>query len=659
LFDSQQFGEAARVCDESLVLLPNSSELHFFRSEIYARAGEKALAIASCRRALNLDPGLLSAQQRLSLLLFEAGQLEEAEASYRREIELTPQHYGPYHQLGVVLMKTARNAQAVEQFKLATSLNPASAASYVCLGNAYMEADDPSGKSLELAQASFEKAIVLEPKVSDFHCSMGFCYWMSAQLDRAVASFEKAIELNAGNVKARWARVMLWAPAFAAKGSEDPRGRAGFANELAKFQDWWSKSDAGGDLFVGELQPFFLAYQEESNLALLKQYGQVCAMAMQRFLEREPAPPLLRPTEKRIRLGIVSADIRMHSVWLALIKGWLKSFDRTQFEIVIFSLAAEEDPETTWARSKSDLFFDGPKSVSQWVAEIRGQNCEILLYPAVGLDPLTLKLASLRLAPVQLNTWGHPDTSGLPTLDYYLSADCFEPADAQDQYSEQLVLLPHLGNRMDALSVPNVEPVLASMHLDPARPILVCPGTPYKYQPVNDHVFADIARAVPSAQLVFFRGASAALADLLQTRITKEFQAAGLDAKDHVRFIRWLSFSEFHSLLRRADVLLDTIGFSGYNTAVQAMECGLPLVTREGRFLRGRLASGVLRRIGLPELIAQTKAEYVSLVARLVSDRGYRTHIRQEIEQRRPVLFDDQSAMGPFQDFLRSIARRS
>ena len=103
--------------------------------------------------------------------------------------------------------------------------------------------------------------------------------------------------------------------------------------------------------------------------------------------------------------------------------------------------------------------------------------------------------------------------------------------------------------------------------------------------------------------------------------------------------------------------MLDTIGFSGYNTAVQAMECGLPLVTREGRFLRGRLASGVLRRMDLQELIVPTKADYVALVTRLVTDSDYRAHIRHEIEQRRSVLFNDQSAMGPFQDFLASIVR--
>jgi protein O-GlcNAc transferase len=77
-----------------------------------------------------------------------------------------------------------------------------------------------------------------------------------------------------------------------------------------------------------------------------------------------------------------------------------------------------------------------------------------------------------------------------------------------------------------------------------------------------------------------------------------------------LHFIRWLNFEEFHCLLGRADVMLDTIGFSGYNTATQAMECGLALVTREARFLRGRLASGSLRRMDLQELIVQTKADW-------------------------------------------------
>ena len=657
LSKSGRLAEATKLCEESMAVLPDSAELHFYRSNLHLRSNEKTLAIASCRQALALNPALLAAQQSLSRLLLDTEQLEQAEASYRREIELTPEHFGPRHQLGVVLNRTGRHSAAIEQFKRAISLNPRSGASFFSLGETYTEFDNDSEESRALAQTNYEKAVEVEPDVSAFHCSLGFSYWHTAQLDRARASFDRAVELDPGNAKARWARVMVWTPAFSSKGADDSMDRSGFGGELARFEDWWVKSETDGALFIGDLQPFFLSYQEENNLSLLKQYGQVCAKAMRRWLDRQELPALIRPIGKRVRLGIVSADIRLHSVWIALIKGWFQSFDLERFELVVFSLADQVDAETTWARSKSDVFVGGPKTLSEWVTAMREQNCEVLLYPAVGLTSMTLKLASLRLAPIQTNTWGHPDTSGLPTLDYYVSANCFEPADAQDHYSEQLVLLPHLGNRVQPLALQSSDPDFAAMNVDLEMPILVCPGTPFKYQPEHDHIFADIARRIPNAQLVFFRPSVTALAKLLQGRLTKAFEAVGLNVMDHVRFVRWLTFHEFHCLLRRADVLLDTIGFSGYNTAVQAIECGLPLVTREGQFLRGRLASGVLRRIELEELIVQTKADYVNLVARLVTDRPYRAHIRHEIQQRRSVLFDDRSAMGPFQDFLESVAR--
>ncbi len=657
LFKSDRFAEATKLCQEGLAILPKSAELHFWRSNLYLRSDQKDLAIASCRQALALNPVMIAAQQSLSRLLLETEQFEQAEDSYRREIELTPQHFGPHHQLGVVLSRVKRHTEAIEQFKRAIALNPRSGASYFSLAETYTEFDSESGETLALAQANYEKAVEVEPGVSSFHRSLGLNYWRGTQLERALNSLNKAIVLDPGDAKARWARVMLWAPPFSVNASGVSLDRSGFGAELAKFEDWWVTSGTDGAQFVGDLQPFFLTYQEESNLPLLKQYGQLCAKAMQRWLDRQQSPAFKRPMGKRIRLGVVSGDIRLHSVWMALIKGWFQSLDLERFELVVFSLAELVDPETSWARSRADVFIGGPKSILQWVAALREQNCEILLYPAVGLQPMALKLACLRLAPVQINSWGHPDTSGLPTLDYYVSADCFEPANAQDHYSEQLVLLPNLGNRLQPLTLTSKDPGFAVLNIDLERPILVCPGTPFKYQPEHDHIFADIAREVPDAQLVFFRPSITVLANLLEARVTRQFEAAGLNVKDHVRFIRWLNFHEYHCLLRHATVLLDTIGFSGYNTAVQAIECGLPLVTREGQFLRGRLASAVLRRMELEELIVQTKTDYVSLVVKLVTDRDYRAHIRHEIQQRRSVLFDDESAMGPFQDFLKAVAR--
>ena len=111
--------------------------------------------------------------------------------------------------------------------------------------------------------------------------------------------------------------------------------------------------------------------------------------------------------------------------------------------------------------------------------------------------------------------------------------------------------------------------------------------------------------------------------------------------------------------MKRADVFLDTIGFSGFNTAVQALECGLPIVTREGRFLRGRLASGPLKRIGLSELVARSDEEYVELAVRLARGADYRRHVRERIMASRGVLFEDRAPIHAMERFLSEAVARS
>jgi predicted O-linked N-acetylglucosamine transferase (SPINDLY family) len=110
-------------------------------------------------------------------------------------------------------------------------------------------------------------------------------------------------------------------------------------------------------------------------------------------------------------------------------------------------------------------------------------------------------------------------------------------------------------------------------------------------------------------------------------------------------------------LLKRAAVCLDTIGFSGFNTAMQAVECGAPIVAREGRFLRGRFASGILGRIALPELVARSEEEYVTIASRLCRDEGYRGEMRTRIESGRSALYEDITPVRALEDFLLEATR--
>jgi protein O-GlcNAc transferase len=258
----------------------------------------------------------------------------------------------------------------------------------------------------------------------------------------------------------------------------------------------------------------------------------------------------------------------------------------------------------------------------------------------------------VRLARLQAVSWGHPETSGLPTIDCYLSADLMEPPGAEQHYSERLVRLPNLGCCFEERPVAEEPPQPERWGIDPSVPLLVCPGVPYKYAPQHDWVFPEIAARLGECRFVFFAFGAEGPWRRLRARLVAAFERRGLAFDDYVSVLPWQTNAAFLGWLSRADVFLDTIGFSGFNTASQAIQCGLPVVTREGRFLRGRLASGPLKRIGLEELVVPTEEAYVELAVRLVEDGDYSEAVEARIDAGRPRLFNDLAPIRALEAFL-------
>ena len=264
-----------------------------------------------------------------------------------------------------------------------------------------------------------------------------------------------------------------------------------------------------------------------------------------------------------LRVGIVSAHVRDHSVWTTIVKGWLQNIDRDRFELHLFHVGSKQDDETAWARSRSASFEHGAKGLRQWVDVILAKRPDVLIYPEIGMDSMTVKLASLRLAPVQAVAWGHPETSGLPTMDYYLSAAALEPPNAQENYTERLVAFPRLGCCYTPSPVTGADPDFAALGLDPDAPVLLCPGTPFKYAPQHDAVFIDIARKLGRCQFVFFVYERRDLSEKFRQRLMFNFTQAGLAFEDYCVFIPWQDRAAFHGLMKRADVFWIPSDFPG------------------------------------------------------------------------------------------------
>ena len=144
---------------------------------------------------------------------------------------------------------------------------------------------------------------------------------------------------------------------------------------------------------------------------------------------------------------------------------------------------------------------------------------------------------------------------------------------------------------------------------------------------------------------------------MLEERLARRFRAAGLDFANCVTFIPTLDRARYFGLMQRAHLLLDTIGFSGFNTAIQAIECGLPVIAREGEFMRGRLASGILRHIGMDALVAGSDEAFVDLTVTLTRDRVRWNALRDEMVRRRSALFGDLAPVRALETFIDSVAR--
>jgi protein O-GlcNAc transferase len=589
-------------------LLQRGSEL--------ASSGDFAGAAAAFGRAARLRPDLKAAHFNHGSACRDCGDLEGAADAYQRAVELDPAWADAQFTLGQCLRELARFDEAI---------------------------------------APLARAVALQPGLVEAHVELGHACTATGDWHAAVSHFRAALTLDPSHLKARWALTVAQIPGVY-DGQVDPaERRSAFEAELEPLgRAVREAAPLAAAQAVAVHQPFFLAYRETDNRELLARYGAICAGAMGAWqAEAGLAPTRAAPGRAKRRIGIVSAQIYDHSVWSALTRGWVERLDRRRFELHLFHLGSRRDAETRFAESQAASWTAGERPFEEWAHRIHAAHLDVALYPEIGMHATTGKLASLRLAPVQAVSWGHPETSGLPSMDFYLSAEDLEPPGAEAHYTEQLVKLPHLG-----CSVPHRD-----LGSDPAAfdavqgkgPVLVCPGTAFKYAPEQDRVLVEIARRLGACRLVFFQGQPAALAQRLRERLRRAFAAGGLELERYAVFLPWQTLQRFRGLMSRADLYLDTIGFSGFNTALQAIDCGLPVVAREGRFLRGRLASGLLKRLELPELVAPSDDAYIELVLALAGDRARRESLRKTMAQRRERLFDDPAPVAALQTFLERV----
>ncbi len=577
------------------------------------------------------------------------GDLGGAEALYRTLIQDRPSEAEPLRLIGLIALETGRTAEAAAWIDAAIRLAPDQAASHRARGDCFRSLGD-----WERAIASYRHALALDPGLPGVHGNLGIALREADDQSGALDSLARGIAEDPTDFGLRLNHCMAHIPLFYDEATEIGRSRAAYEAALEDLSRLVAglpvpmrRAAAGA---VGAAQPFYLPYQGQDDSTLQRRYGALVAA----LVAGDPAPPLAQPRRHpggRLRVLIASAFFHRHSVWSAITHGWLERLDPDRFEVIGLDLTGVGTKLGVTAGRA--CIVAGPRPIAGWLAAIRDATPDVLIYPEIGMDPISLQLAAHRLAPVQCAAWGHPVTTGLPTLDYYLSADLLEPPDGDRHYSETLVRLSGLGCSPDPVALPGAPKARAELGLPGEGVLYFCGQTLFKYLPDYDRLLIAIARAVPDARFVFFHGLGhRALSGRLLRRLHGAFAAAGLDPDRHVVIRDRVDPSGFATFLAAFDVFLDSIGFSGFNTALSALAAGLPVVTHAGPFMRGRLAAGLLWRMGLSELVADDLDGFVARAVELGRDAARRRHLRDAIRPRLDRVYDADAAIRSLESFL-------
>ncbi|WP_019504759.1 tetratricopeptide repeat protein [Pleurocapsa sp. PCC 7319] len=653
VLDKQGKLEAASASyQQALKLNPQLAEAHHNLGNVLKQQGKLEAAIASYQQALRLKPDYAQAHHNLGNIFFNQGKLEAALESYQQALRLKPNYAQSLHQSGNIYLQRGKPDTALKFYQQVLKIKPNHAEALHQSGNALKQL-----KKLEAAIKCYQQALEIEPDPNTYF-NLGNIFFNQGKLEAAIECYQQALTINPDFPPAKLGIAINQLPIIYSSAAEINIRRNSYQQHLQELANNYKSANPQqlkkAVKSVGALQPFFLAYQGLNDRDLQQTYGEMMVQIMSSSYPQWSQPltiPNLQVNEK-IRLGFVSRFFCNHSNWKIPIKGWIENLDRSEFELFAYHTHFNRDRNTSTAAQEFDRFTQGPHSLEEWCQLIRQDNLHILIFPEFGMDPMTVKLGCLRLAPIQITSWGHPQTSGLSTIDYYLSSDLMEPENAQEHYTEKLVRLPNLSIYYQPLEIEIAAIGKQDIGIAEDEIMFWCCQSLFKYLPQHDDVFPRIAQDLDQCKFVFIQNESESITEVFRQRLSDIFQEFGLNYQDYCLFLSRMDSKTFASTAAIADVFLDSIGWSGCNSTLEAIAHNVPVVTLPGELMRGRHSLAILKMMGIEETIAATKEDYLQIAVRLGRDAEYRRQISQQVAENKYKLYRDLKPVRALEDFL-------
>lgn len=652
-----RLGEAESWLRKAIAINPKHVAAMASLAKVLQQQGRLSEAEACAKFVLKAAANRVDMLNLLALIQYSQHNLDEAEKLCRQGLEAAANNAELHNTLGLILRDRHRLEEACAAFEKAMALQPKSPLPIYNLGVCYHQMGHYGQ-----AERSFRGALELQPSYDDAKYALGEAVVAQGRTLEGRRILDEVLSRNPRNWVARWSRMLTF-PIIYDSPQNILETRQDFDRQLAALETATAehlRTDLPGMLRGAQYKTdFLLHYQGGNDVALQRRLGGLITSIAQAAYPVYAKPKAKRriPAGDRLRVGFASAHFYAHSV--AKTHGsWITELPRDRFAVSLFHLYDLKDETTEYLKRDTTYHDCGTLNQDELIARIAAENLDVLIWLDIGMEARAQIPSALRLAPVQATTWGHPVTSGLPDMDYYLSSDDMEPPDGESHYSEKLVRLPHLSiayPRPPAQS--GATPAAVSQLKANGQTMYLCAQSLFKLLPQYDDVFAAIARAIPDAVFVFIAHKEEHATRVFSDRLYRVFADAGLSSDNRVILLPRLSQQDFFAVNRAADVVLDSIGWAGCNSTLEALACDRPVVTLPGETMRARHGLAILNRIGLGELIARDKNDYVAIAARLGSDPAWRQDIGARIAARKDALYGDRAPLDALASWLETVTR--
>jgi protein O-GlcNAc transferase len=561
---------------------------------------------------------------------------------FRQAAGLLPQTAAIYGLMADALCDLSQNNDAITLYQRALKLDP----NHFAIWNNYGNVLRCESRYID-AMGAYQNALQLSPTHAIVWKNLGLCHQYENEPDKARQCIEKALTFAPNNFMLSWclARVL---PITYQSEEEVKTYRQRYRDGLARLTQHPTPNH------TAVWDAFHLHYQGQNDRDLQQAHGSLIHQIMADLLPQFVTPRPARNNDgSALRVGFASSMLTEHTI-TALFGGWMTGLAETGCEVHHYLIGTRPDKVSQQLAASATAFHVLPNDPETVAKRITDDDLDVLIYPELGMNRHLLKLAALRLAPLQAVTWGHPVTTGLPTIDLFLSSEAMEGEDADDHYTEELVRLPGLSLKLTELCSPPITHSRRDFGLPETGPLFLIPQSLFKLLPKHDWVYGAIAKNLPNAHFCFIANAAAQSTKGATNTVNRRLSAV-FDSPERFTFLPGQSRPDFLALNQCADVFLDAPGWSGGRTTLEALGCGLIPISCPGQMMRQRHTAAILDELGWPELIAESLEDYVTLATRLGRDTAWRDQLKAELPERTKRLLCRQDVISA----LLSICQRS